>query len=150
MCTGQILFLEMKRSLCSSVIVSLFVHCRHVQCSPEQPRFTGPLAIPSYSLSKLCFVLSGLKSRTIAQVANRWLLTASARVQAWVNSCGICVGLSGAVAGFLRALRFPLPIFIPPNAPQSPSPIVWGWYNRPEVATVSSGFSLTPLRIIKD
>jgi hypothetical protein len=38
--------------------------------------------------------------------------------------------------GFLRLLQIPLPIFIPPIAPQSPSPIIWGWYNRPEVAAV--------------
>jgi hypothetical protein len=31
---------------------------------------------------------------------------------------------------------FPLPIFIPPISPQSPSPIIWGWYNRPVVAAV--------------
>jgi hypothetical protein len=49
---------------------------------------------------------------------------------------GICGGPSGAGAGFLRVLRFPLPIFIPPIAPQSPSPIFWGWYNRTEVAAV--------------
>jgi hypothetical protein len=43
---------------------------------------------------------------------------------------------SGAEAGFLRVLRFPLPIFIPPISPQSPSSIIWGWYNRPVVAAV--------------
>jgi hypothetical protein len=53
-----------------------------------------------------------------------------------VWSSGICGGQSGAGADFLRVLRFPLPIFIPPIAPQSPSPIIWGWYNRPEVAAV--------------
>jgi hypothetical protein len=47
-----------------------------------------------------------------------------------------CGGQSGAGAGFLRVLRFPLPIFIPPIAPQSPSSIIWGLYNRPEVAAV--------------
>jgi hypothetical protein len=26
---------------------------------------------------------------------------------------------------------FPLPIFISPISPQSPSPIIRGWYNRP-------------------
>jgi hypothetical protein len=26
--------------------------------------------------------------------------------------------------------------FIPPISPQSPSPIIWGWYNRPVVAAV--------------
>jgi hypothetical protein len=42
-----------------------------------------------------------------------------------------------------------LPIFIPPIAPQSPSSIIWGWYNRPVVAAVPSGLNLTPLTIIK-
>jgi hypothetical protein len=36
-----------------------------------------------------------------------------------------------AGAGFLRVVRFPLPIFIPPISPQSPSPIIRGWHNRP-------------------
>jgi hypothetical protein len=62
-------------------------------------------------------------------------------------SCGICGGQSDAGAGFLRVLRFPLPIFIPPIAPQSPSSIIWGLYNRPEVAAVPSGLSPTPLII---
>jgi hypothetical protein len=73
--------------------------------------------------------------RAIAQAVSRWLSTAAARVRSRVSSSGICGGQSGAGAGFLRVLRFPLPIFIPPIAPQSPSPI-WGWYNRPEVAAV--------------
>jgi hypothetical protein len=30
----------------------------------------------------------------------------------------------------------PLSIFIPPISPQSPSPIIRGWYNRPVVAAV--------------
>jgi hypothetical protein len=37
--------------------------------------------------------------------------------------------------------------FIPPIAPQLPSSIIWGWYNRPVVAAVSSELSLTPVRI---
>jgi hypothetical protein len=59
----------------------------------------------------------------IAQAVSRWLPTAAARVQTRVWSCGICGGQSGAGAGFLRVLRFPLPMFIPPISPQSPSPI---------------------------
>jgi hypothetical protein len=47
-----------------------------------------------------------------------------------------------------------MPIFIPSVTPQSSSSsssssIIWGWYNRPVVAAVPSGLSLTPLRIIK-
>jgi hypothetical protein len=53
--------------------------------------------------------------------------TAAARVQA----LRICGGQSGAGAGFLRVLRFPLPIFIPPILPPSPSPTIRGWYNSP-------------------
>jgi hypothetical protein len=62
---------------------------------------------------------------------SRWLPTVVVRVRGLVWSSGICGGQSGAEAGFLRVLRFPLPIFIPPIAPQSSSPIIWGWYNRP-------------------
>jgi hypothetical protein len=58
----------------------------------------------------------------IAQAVSRWLLTAAARVRGQVWSNGICGGQSGAGADFLRVLRFPLPIFIPPNSPSSQSP----------------------------
>jgi hypothetical protein len=84
--------------------------------------------------------------RAIAQAVSRWLSTAVARVRARVWSCGICGGQSGAGAGFLRVLRFPLPIFIPPTPPQSSSFIIWGLYNRPEVAAEPSGLSPTPLK----
>jgi hypothetical protein len=59
--------------------------------------------------------------RAIAEAVSRWLPTAAARVQSRVWSCGICGGRSGAEAGFLRVLRFPL-TFIPPNSPSSQSP----------------------------
>jgi hypothetical protein len=72
----------------------------------------------------------------IAQAISRWLPTAEACVRSRVWSSGICGGQSGAGAGFLRVLRFPLPILFPLIAPQSPSHIIWGWYNRPEVAAV--------------
>jgi hypothetical protein len=39
---------------------------------------------------------------------------------------------------FLRVLRFPLPIYIPPIVPQSSSSIIWGLHNRPEVVAVPS------------
>jgi hypothetical protein len=82
--------------------------------------------------------------RTIAQAVSRRLPTAAVRVRPRVYSCGICGGQSGTEAGFLRVLRFPLPIRIPPTAPQSLSSIIWGWYNGPVVAAVPSGLSLTP------
>jgi hypothetical protein len=69
--------------------------------------------------------------RDIAQAISSPLPTAAARVRAQVRSYEICSGQNGTEEGFLRALRFPLPIFIPPIPPQSPSLIIWGWYNRP-------------------
>jgi hypothetical protein len=47
----------------------------------------------------------------------RWLPTAAARVRVRA-ACGICGGQSGTGPGFLRVLRFPLPI-IPPISPLS-------------------------------
>jgi hypothetical protein len=60
--------------------------------------------------------------RTIAQTVSHRLPTAAARVQIRVWSCGIFVmDKSGAGAGFLRELRFPLPIYIPSASSQSSS-----------------------------
>jgi hypothetical protein len=46
---------------------------------------------------------------------------------------------------FPEYFGFPCQIFILPIAPQSPSSLFWGLYNRPEVAAVPSGLSPTPL-----
>jgi hypothetical protein len=43
------------------------------------------------------------------------LLTSEARDLSQVKSCGICGGQSVTGDGFLRVLRFPLPILIPPT-----------------------------------
>jgi hypothetical protein len=72
--------------------------------------------------------------------------SAVARFRAQVRSCGICDGQSGTGAGFLRVLRFPLPILIPPTASDSSSSVIRGWY---KVADVPSGVSLTPLKKLK-
>jgi hypothetical protein len=56
------------------------------------------------------------KGRAVAQAVSRWLPTAArVRVRA---ACGVCGGQSGTGAGFLRLLRFPLPI-IPPISTSS-------------------------------
>jgi hypothetical protein len=70
------------------------------------------------------------KGRAIAQAVIRRLSSAAAWLRALVRSCWICRRQSGIGAGFLRVLRFPLPIFIPPTAPHASS-ITRGWYNRP-------------------
>jgi hypothetical protein len=63
--------------------------------------------------------LKEVYGRAIAPAISRWLPTAAVRVRARVLSSGICGVQSGAEAGFLRVLRFPLPIFILPNSPSS-------------------------------
>jgi hypothetical protein len=73
-----------------------------------------------------------VRGYAIAQAVRRRLPTAVARIRSQVRSCGICGGQSGIGAGFLRVLRFPLPISIPPTTPHS-SPIIQGWYNRPNI-----------------
>jgi hypothetical protein len=59
---------------------------------------------------------------SVARAVSRWLPTAAVRVRARVWSSWICGGQCGAGAGFLLVIRFPLPIFIPPNSPSSQSP----------------------------
>jgi hypothetical protein len=50
--------------------------------------------------------------------------------------CVFVMDKSGARAGFLRELRFPLPIYIPSASPQSSSLSPVGWHNAPGVAAV--------------
>jgi hypothetical protein len=60
---------------------------------------------------------NGRQGRAVAQGVSRWLPTAAARIRVRA-ACGVCGGQSGIGAGFLRVLRFPLPI-IPPISPPS-------------------------------
>jgi hypothetical protein len=113
----------------------------HALCSYFAPIFLKMFLFPVIRVDAIFLVsvqvsqpysMIALNGCTIAQAVSRWLPTVAVRV--W--SCGICGGQSGAGAGFLWVVQFPLPIFIPPIAPQSPSSIIWGLYNRPEVAAV--------------
>jgi hypothetical protein len=72
------------------------------------------------------------EGRAIAQAVSRWLPTATVWVRARVWSSGICGGQSGAGAGFLRVLRFYLPITVPRKLYLSH--VIQGWYNGPFTA----------------
>jgi hypothetical protein len=75
-------------------------------------------------------------------VVSCWLPTVAARVRAWVRSCGICGGQSDTGAVFLQVLQFPLPICIPPIAPQSSSSSGSGTIGQ-TVAALPNGLGLT-------
>jgi hypothetical protein len=76
--------------------------------------FSGGFIIASDSL--LSCIVNITNGRAIAQAVSRRLPTAVDRVPSQVRSCGICGGQSGIGENFLLALRFPLPILIPPTA----------------------------------
>jgi hypothetical protein len=76
--------------------------------------------------------VTALFACVLAQEFSSRLPTAAVWVQTQVRSCGICGGQSVTGTDFLRVLRFPLPVLIPPTAPHSSSPIIRGWYNRPK------------------
>jgi hypothetical protein len=61
-----------------------------------------------------------IEGRAVAQAVSRSFPTAAARVRVRA-ACGVCGGQRGTGAGFLRVLRFPLPI-IAPISPSSKSP----------------------------
>jgi hypothetical protein len=69
----------------------------------------APRVLPTLPRTKI--------GRAVAQAISRWLPTAAARVRVRA-ACGVCGGQSGTGAGFLRVLRFPLPI-IPSISPSS-------------------------------
>jgi hypothetical protein len=78
-----------------------------------------------------CSALSGMESG--GQITIGW----------WQITVGMII------IGWLMGTKAE-PIFIPPDAPQSHSSIIWGLYNRPEVAVVPSGLNPTPLIIKKN
>jgi hypothetical protein len=83
-------------------------------------------------LTSYLFVRNLFKGRALAWAVSCQFPTVAAQLRAQVRSCGICGGQSGTVAGFLRVLRFPLPIVIPPITSHTSSSIIRGWDNRPK------------------
>jgi hypothetical protein len=51
------------------------------------------------------------------RAVSRRLHMAAVRVKSHVRSCGIFYGQNDSGVGFLRVLRFPLLILIPPSSP---------------------------------
>jgi hypothetical protein len=81
--------------------------------------------------------------RPVYQAISSRLFTAAAPVRARFKTCRICGGHSGTAAGFLRVLRFPLPL-IDPLIAQLSSPFIPGWCNRAINGSGNSGLGCTP------
>jgi hypothetical protein len=104
--------------------VPLFLHSLSVAAemlTQPLPRNGRIILVPLFWPSEVMSQYIRVEGSAIVQAVSRWLPTAAAWVQTRVWSSGICGGQSGVGAGFLRVLRFPLPIFIPPNSPSSKS-----------------------------
>jgi hypothetical protein len=78
---------------------------------------------------------------------SRQIPTAASRVRSQFRSCGICGGRSGTGTGFLRVLRFSLPIHIPLIAPTKILSLA-GTIGQ-LVADVLNGFRPTPTHKLK-
>jgi hypothetical protein len=75
-------------------------------------RHNGPHDLIDSGFEVLAAVTKKSIGRAVAQAVSRWLPNAAARVRVRA-ACGVCGGQSGTGAGFLRVLRFPLPIILP-------------------------------------
>jgi hypothetical protein len=76
--------------------------CHTIVQEPNKTAF-----VSSSSLQQLN--VSMFQGRAISHAVRSRIPTAAARVRTQVSSCGICGGLIGTEADFLRVLRFPLP-----------------------------------------
>jgi hypothetical protein len=85
-----------------------------------------------------------MNDKFYAKEVSRLLFTVAARVQSQVSSYGMWGKQSDTRAGFLRVLRFPLPILIPPNAPFLSSIVSrlaqWAIHRRSAKGSVSPHF----------
>jgi hypothetical protein len=85
-----------------------------------------------------------LSSRTAPQTDSCRLPTVAAQVRARVKSCVICSGQRGTAAGFLRVLRFPLPLIHSTNCSTVIVIICHrDWYNRATNDCGNSGLGST-------
>jgi hypothetical protein len=143
-CCKEFVIFKSWKKITAECLLNFFVLCSYMFLQPVTFKFQLFL-----QKSVHCSVWD--VRQWLCHSSSSYLLASHCSGWVWTRvwSCGICGGQSGARAAFLRVLQSPLPFFIPPVAPQSPSSIIWGWYNRPVVAAVPSGLSLTPVRIKK-
>jgi hypothetical protein len=103
-----------------NVIITSYAPYHHPHPISSYPSFL--FSMPWFSSSSLFLKIHHLQPwpwpcRAVTLAVSRWLPTAATRVRVRA-ACGVCGGQSCTGAGYLRVLRFPLPI-IPPISPPS-------------------------------
>jgi hypothetical protein len=79
----------------------------------------------------------------LQRASSRRVPTARAQVESHIRSCAIYGRQNGTGTVFLRELRFPLTMLIPPTASHSSS-VILGRYARALFADIQSRLRLTP------
>jgi hypothetical protein len=112
-CFACPLTLKLEAACSSETFVNLYRYvCRHITHHSALRYFVRSDVFPGLIINLLVL------GRAVAEAVNRWFPTAAARVLIRA-AFWVCDGQSGTGAGFLRILRFPLPIIIPPISPSS-------------------------------
>jgi hypothetical protein len=122
------IFLPPRKHYISIINTDRFMCKKMISLYPQPIHAVGKMPI-RWSLMCVVQMLQSDTGRAIAQAVSHRFPNAGSVVRAQFSSCVICGGQSGPGAGFLRKLRFPLPILIPPTVSHSSS-IIRGWYNR--------------------
>jgi hypothetical protein len=92
-----------------------------------------------------CKIYSMLRcGRAVTHAVSRRLPAPAARFRVRVRSCGICCGQSGTRAGFLRELRFPLPLSHSTDFSTIITSIIQDWYSALINGLSNSGLGFVP------
>jgi hypothetical protein len=114
---------------CRGMVVALIFFICWLWLLGTEPKFVSALlafllvTCLTHCVLLVFTILTTLSGPCIAHAVSRRFPATVARFRAQVRSHGICGRRSGTEAGFLRVLRFRLPILIPPTAPHSSSVI---------------------------
>jgi hypothetical protein len=95
--------------VCSYLTISNLLQCYYIFLSSCHNFQTSHSSFKSVIFIFILCLTAFIYGRAIAQAVSRWLPTAAVQGSRQGHHVGFCGGQSGAGAGFLQVLRFPLP-----------------------------------------